>query len=213
MTDSPTLSQRVRQRSAERRANQRTRLKDEILAVAEEQLTSKGYAGFSLREVAEGTGYTPTTIYRYFRDRDDLLHALLEKWFARFAEVLAIADRTGADPAGRLLAMSAAYLQFAIAHPAIYRVMFLERMDIGVLPDGQGFPNDPAFGILMRAMQALSDEGGTGSLDVMMAALTLWSGMHGIASLVSCSDMLDGMDVASLGRTVARTILQGFRTG
>ncbi|HCR48019.1 MAG TPA: TetR family transcriptional regulator, partial [Bacteroidetes bacterium] len=40
---------------------------------ATRQLSERGYEGFSLREVAEGIGYAPTTIYRYFRDKDDLI--------------------------------------------------------------------------------------------------------------------------------------------
>lgn len=207
----PTRAERVRERSAERRANQRIRLRDEIVAVAEEQLMAKGYAGFSLREVAEGTGYTATTMYRHFRDKDDLLRAVLERWFARFAESLAAADRGAPDPTSRLLAMAAAYLRFAREHPAIYRAMFLERMDIGVLPDGEGFRDDPAFGVLVRAMEALAREGRTGSMDVLTSAMTLWAAMHGVAAMVTCSDMLDAMDVDALGRTVARTVLLGLR--
>jgi AcrR family transcriptional regulator len=193
-----------------RRDAERTRLREELLTVAERLLQANGYAGFSLRQVAEETGYTPTTIYRYFKDRDDLLAAVLHQWFDKFAHVLDVADRSAVTPHDRLLAMSSAYLRFAVEHPAVYRVMFLERMDIGVLPEGDTFENDPAFGVLMRATQALHDAGGTGSVDVMSAAMTLWAGVHGVAAMAVCSDMLEDVGAERLGMLVASNALAGF---
>ncbi len=204
-------SERLRQRSAERREAERVRLRDELLAVAERLLQDNGYAGFSLRQVAEETGYTPTTIYRYFRDRDDLLQHVLNRWFDRFAEALDTADRSATDPHDRLMAMSAAYVRFAVTNPAVYRVMFLERMDIGVLPEGEHFHDDPAFGVLIRATHALHDAGGTGSLDVMSAAMVLWSGVHGVAAMAVCSDMLADIGAERLGSLVAKNTLAGLR--
>lgn len=207
---SSTRADRVRQRSLERRDAERVRLRDELLAVAERLLQANGYVGFSLRQVAEETGYTPTTIYRYFKDRDDLLTAVLNKWFDKFARVLDAADRSGTAPRDRLLAQAAAYLRFAVEHPAVYRVMFLERMDIGVLPDGGSFETDPAFGVLMRAAKALHDEGGTGGLDAMAAAMVMWAGVHGVAAMAVCSEMLDGIGAERLGMLVASNTLTGF---
>lgn len=207
----PTRADRVRQRSLERRDAERTRLRDELLAVAERLLQANGYAGFSLRQVAEETGYTPTTIYRYFKDRDALLEAVLNKWFGKFAQVLDTADRSAVTPHDRLLAQAAAYLRFAVEHPAVYRVMFLERMDIGVLPTGDTFENDPAFGVLIRATQALHDDGGTGALDVMAAAMTMWAGVHGVAAMTVCSDMLKDIGPERLGMLVASNTLAGFK--
>lgn len=204
-------SDRLRQRSAERREAERVRLKDELLSVAERLLQENGYAGFSLRQVAEETGYTPTTIYRYFRDRDELLQHVLNRWFDRFAAALDTADRSATDPHERLLAMSAAYIRFAITNPAVYRVMFLERMDIGVLPEGEHFRDDPAFGVLIRATQALHDAGGTGGLDVMSAAMLMWVGVHGVAAMAVCSDMLEDIGAERLGMLVARNTLAGLR--
>lgn len=184
-----------------------------MLSVAERLLQANGYAGFSLRQVAEETGYTPTTIYRYFKDRDDLLGEVLNKWFTRFAHVLDEADRSATTPRARLEAMSVAYLRFAVAHPAVYRVMFLERMDIGVLPSGEHFANDPAFGVLLRAARALCEAGEAGALDEMSTAMVLWAGVHGVAAMAVCSNMLEAMGAERLGRFVAVTTLNGLAAG
>jgi AcrR family transcriptional regulator len=208
-----TRADRLRRKSIERREAERARLREELLAVAERLLQTNGYAGFSLRQVAEETGYTPTTIYRYFRDRDELLEVVLGKWFARFAQALDEADRSATAPRDRLEAMAAAYLRFACANPAVYRLMFLERMDIGVLPNGEHFANDPAFGVLIRAARALREAGQTGALDEMATAMVLWAGVHGVAALAVCSTMLDGIGAERLGRLVATNTLNGLAAG
>lgn len=207
----PNRSDRLRQKSAERRESERTNLRDELFSAAERLLTAKGYAGFSLRQVAEETGYTPTTVYRYFRDRDDLLSAIVERGFERFAVALAEADATATDPTGRLLALARGYLRFATANPAVYRVMFLERADIGILPSPKGYVDDPAFGILMRAVTALQAEGGTGSHSVMESALTFWASIHGVAALAVCSKILNDVGAEDLGMVVASSTLEGLR--
>jgi AcrR family transcriptional regulator len=206
----PTRSDRLRLRSLERRDAERAQLRNELLAVAERLLQANGYAGFSLRQVAEETGYTPTTIYRHFKDRDDLLGTVLDTWFSKFAAALDAADRSATDPRGRLMAQSAAYILFAVEHPAVYRVMFLERTDMGILPSGEHFVDDPAFGVLFRATQALCDAGLAGSHDVMSAAMILWMGVHGIAAMAVSSDMLDGIGAERLGTMLGEATLAGL---
>lgn len=210
ITTSSTRASRLRQRSLERREAERVRLRDELLAVAERLLQENGYAGFSLRQVAEATGYTPTTIYRYFDDRDALLKTVISKWFTTFAREQEAAYRSASSPRDRLMAMAAAYMRFAVEHPAVYRVMFLERMDIGLLPGGDSFEKDPGFGVLMRAVTELRDAGGTGKLDPMAAAMTLWVGLHGVAAMAVCSGMLDGIGAERLGMLVTANTLSGF---
>jgi AcrR family transcriptional regulator len=205
-----TRSKRLRQRSLERRGAERAQLREELLAAAERLLQAHGYAGFSLRQVAEETGYTPTTIYRYFKDRDDLLGTVLDKWFGRFAATLDEADRSATDPRGRLLAQSAAYIRFAVEHPALYRVMFLERTDMGILPSGEHFVDDPAFGVLIRATQALCDAGLAGRRDVMSTAMILWMGVHGVAAMAVSSEMLAGIGAERLGAMLGDVTLAGL---
>ncbi|MFX5306100.1 helix-turn-helix domain-containing protein, partial [Acinetobacter baumannii] len=66
---------RIRQKSAERRERRRQETRRAILEAATRMFEREGYEGFSLRQVAEAIGYTPTTIYLYFKDKDDLLFA------------------------------------------------------------------------------------------------------------------------------------------
>ncbi|MCZ8206175.1 TetR/AcrR family transcriptional regulator [Gemmatimonas sp.] len=206
-------AERLRHRSAERREAQRGRLRDLLLAVAEEQLLEKGYGAFSLREVAEATQYTPTTIYRHFRDREALIAAVLEKWFLQFARALDEADRPEAAAGERVLALGDAYLRFALAQPARYRVMFVDRPDIGILPDGTAdLHNDPAFGVLIRVCEALCAAGEARSYQPLQVAMMLWLGLHGTASMSACSQIVDTRAAQQIGMGIAHLLLRGLRS-
>lgn len=206
-------AERLRHRSAARRDAQRGRLRELLLTVAEEHLLEKGYSGLSLREVAETTQYTPTTIYRHFRDREALIAAVLEKWFLLFARVLEAADRPDAAPGERVVALGDAYLHFALAHPARYRVMFVDRADIGILPDGTAdLHGDPAFGVLIRVCEALCAAGEAGPYQPVQVAMMLWLGLHGTAAMAACSQIIDAHAAQQLGIGSSRLLLRGLRS-
>ena len=83
-----TREQRLSQASRRRRETQKQELRQAILEAASSLFLEQGYEGFSLRQVAERIGYTPTTIYLYFADKDALLFALLDDAFDRFGAAL-----------------------------------------------------------------------------------------------------------------------------
>src|SRR5947208_303540 len=72
-----TQAQRLRQAIRHRQAQEKQELRQAILTAAGTLFLEQGYEHFSLRKVAERIGYSPTTIYLYFRDKDDVLWAMV----------------------------------------------------------------------------------------------------------------------------------------
>ena len=68
----------------EKRAKQKEAFRREILDSAREMFISDGYDGFSMRKLAGKIDYSPTTIYLYFKNKDDLLFGICEEFFAIF---------------------------------------------------------------------------------------------------------------------------------
>src|SRR6188474_214542 len=83
--------ERVRDASRTRRESARASARQAILRAASELLTAEGYEALSLRRVAESAGYTATTIYRHFPDKDALLYAVTEEGFRLLTSRLASA--------------------------------------------------------------------------------------------------------------------------
>ena len=100
-----------------------------------------------------------------------------------------------ADPVARVAALGMAYLAFAQAEPQWYRLIFLEDQRYAEIAlgsaDGPAKLGDDAFDVLIAACAELIDNGVYRSMDPHLAALMLWSGLHGFASLaLTCPQLV-----------------------
>jgi AcrR family transcriptional regulator len=176
--------QRVRQASANRRERERLDLRERILLAAREVFLEQGYESFSMRQIAERIGYSATTIYLHFADRDELLFALVLDGFKRFGAELETAARNAHDPLERLEAIGRAYVRFGLEHPADYRVMFMQRGDFLLKsPAGSDQPLIDSFGVLEGAVRAATEAGRIETADPKVFADVLWAATHGLVSL------------------------------
>jgi AcrR family transcriptional regulator len=110
-----------------RRDRLREATAEEIKDVARQQMAAQGTAALSLRAIARQMGLTAPALYRYYRDRDALITALVVDAFTALAEAeeaadASVADRT--DFGGRYLAVCLAYRAWALAHPTDFMLIF-----------------------------------------------------------------------------------------
>jgi AcrR family transcriptional regulator len=107
------------------RARVRAEMTDEIKEAARRQLAAEG-ANLSLRAIARELGMVSSALYRYFASRDDLLTALIIDAYNAFGEAGEQADAAvtaRGDLAGRWLAVTHAWRDWALAHPAEYALI------------------------------------------------------------------------------------------
>src|SRR5688500_18400357 len=97
-----TRAARTREAARERREHEKRELRQAILETAGRLFVAQGYDGFSLRQVAEQIGYSPATIYLYFKDKDDLLFTVVDEGFMRFGAALQAAADGTEEPWERL---------------------------------------------------------------------------------------------------------------
>ena len=115
-------TQRTRTASRQRREQEKEELRQTILAAAAALFLEHGYEAFSLRQVAEQIGYSPTTIYLHFEDKTDLLFAVVDNAYAEFSRRLQAAYNTTTDALARIRALGQAYVDFGLANPVIFRI-------------------------------------------------------------------------------------------
>ena len=92
-------------------------LKAELLRLGLAAIERSGAKGLSLRALAEEAGVSKAAPYRHFPERELFLGALADEGFRLLSLRLEDAG------AGGLPAMGRAYMAFAAAHPALYRLM------------------------------------------------------------------------------------------
>ncbi len=132
-------------------------------------------AALSLREAARRAGVSAMAPYRHFPDKGALLGAVAGVGFERLAERLRTAD-TGAAGAVALVEQGRAYVAFAVAEPALFRLMFGAALAKGCA--GRSAEGDAAFHVLLSRVGALVPEA-----ERDLAALHSWAIVHGLACL------------------------------
>jgi|SoiMethySBSTD1v2_1073268.scaffolds.fasta_scaffold115440_3 AcrR family transcriptional regulator len=181
-----TRAERLRDASRQRRDQEKQDVRQAILDAAAALFREHGYERFSLRQVAERIGYSPTTIYLYFTDKDDLLFTVADVGFTRFGEQLVAAAGSTADPAERLAAMGRAYIDFGLQNPAYYQLMFMQRGDFLMAQRaGECEPRIDSFSVLQQAVRDAINAGAMRSGDAAPYADALWALVHGIVAMAT----------------------------
>jgi AcrR family transcriptional regulator len=114
----------------EKRAKHKEEFRREILDSARELFINDGYEQFSMRKLADKIGYSPTTIYQYFKGKDDLLLAICEEFFGIFFAELNNLRSVSKDPIETLRMATLYFIDFAIKNPHQYKVIFLTKRDL-----------------------------------------------------------------------------------
>lgn len=97
-----------------------------ILAAARHLFAQRGFAGTSVREIAEAAGVSKAAIYHHFRDKDRLYRVLLDE---AIRTLTAAMKRVLDDGAARvqLARIVLLHLQFASDHADLLRMLVVEQ--------------------------------------------------------------------------------------
>jgi AcrR family transcriptional regulator len=146
-------------------------------------LETKAGGEIGLREVARETGVSATAVYRHFPDKDALLAALVGVGYDMLADTQeAAGSRFGArDDAFR--AIGQAYVHFALAHPALFRLMTSYMHLTNECHDGEVVGDNRAGRLLKDNISALLPAEAT-DRDHLVATTQSLALVHGLAQLV-----------------------------
>ncbi len=175
----------------ERRERERIQIRERILEAALGIIAEAGFAGLSMRKLAECVEYSPAAIYLHFKSREQIAQELSEKGFERFLNQL---DRAaaGKSAAQALAAFSAAYVAFGLANAELYRLILMS--DSAYMAAAYAEPRGDsaaarAYGQLFGLAQQLRDAapGGDATEPAVLADM-IWATLHGIVSLhIACA--------------------------
>ncbi|MBQ1089414.1 TetR/AcrR family transcriptional regulator [Streptomyces sp. B93] len=111
--------------AAEAAGGGREQTRQRVIDAAIDLLTRGGRDAVTTRAVADAAGLQPPAIYRLFGDKDGLLDAVAEHGFAAFLASKHI-DPDPADPIADLRAGWDVAVEFGLANPALYTLMYSE---------------------------------------------------------------------------------------
>jgi AcrR family transcriptional regulator len=212
MRQAPTQAERLREVSRRRRDQEKEDLRRRILDAAAALFLEHGYEGLSMRQIAERVGYSATTIYRYYEDKDDLLFAVVREGFLRFGRQLGTAAQADDDPRERLSALGHAYIEFGLKNPAYYRLMFMQRFDfLFESRVEEEAPMIDSFEVLRQAVGQAMEAGTLRRGDPETTSTVIWAVVHGITSLaIAGSERFDEKRVRESTDLAMQMIAEGL---
>ena len=166
---------------------ERQHLRTLIIDAARELFVSRGVDAVTMREIAKRIGYSATSIYLHFADKEALLRAICDTDFLALATSLKNV-RLIVNPVDCLHALGQSYAAFALTHPNHYRLMFMTERA----------PCDPQLSSLQRnsveqdayyqLKTVVNDMHAAAYFradlkDADLIAQTIWAGVHGVCSL------------------------------
>lgn len=170
---------------------------------------------FSMRALAKETKVS-APVYLHFADKTQLFLAVLETLFEEQIEIRRNAEIAAGDNSwDKLLAGELAHAKFALERRGHYQLLYDGRL-LGKLDD----PKSAAFGkpILYRTIELINDiiaqnPSGRVTDDPLRLALLLWSGTHGIVSLIINKPTIDWPEAGLLVEQMALSIIRPYQPG
>lgn len=170
---------------SERKEKQKTEIRKMILDASMKLFVEQGFENVSIRKIADLIEYSPTTVYLYFKDKDDILFNLHELGFQKMAEYNeGLWDIK--NPLMRLHKMGENYIKFGISHPEFYDIMFIMRAPMQAIEstmECEWKSGDTALGRLKDTIREGMDKGLIVKGDVDAVSMVIWSMVHGLVSL------------------------------
>lgn len=160
--------------------------RSEILEAAQRIFVEQGYEGATIRRIADEVGVSSTALYMHFRDKSEILLEICEGLFENLITVNAELIARELDPVARVRMMLDAYIDFALDHPNVYRLVFCS-IPSGMGPDKQDLLDGMGartYELFRKGVVQVAKAGRLAGADVDLSAQTAWAGTHGIVSLV-----------------------------
>jgi AcrR family transcriptional regulator len=181
MTAGPGTASATRSRA---KRGEGDKLREVILDRAEELLIETGsQEAVSIRAIADRCDVTPPAIYLHFADKEALFLEVCSRRFRELDSWIERASQAAADPLDELRIRGAAYVTFGLEHPQAYRLLMMGQREGRIDDPGMEAGRD-AFLHLVEAVDRCVKAGALGDADPYRSSLVLWSGIHGITSLM-----------------------------
>ena len=191
-----------------RRERYRSQLRAEILSAARKLIQEEGYEGLTIRRLAQRMECSPMAIYYYFADKQALLTALALEGFEKVAKRLDSTVRR--DPLTALRKVLLDYIAYAEENPFEYRVLFLSVETLGEIKQTRQDlqERNPAFRALFKCVERCL-RAGVLEGDPFAVSTVLWTGAHGVASLLITAQNFPFGSRRRYAEEVIETMLSG----
>lgn len=170
---------------ADRKERDKEELRERILIAAKSLFLEKGVEKTSIRNIADRIEYSPGIIYHYFRDKNEIFHALHQGGFIQLMEKMQVLGSVR-NPMERLKAMGSIYVSFAMQNPDMYDLMFIKEAPIDHVSNSEHDhwkEGGGTFSYLRMTIGECIEMGYFKGHKQEPLTYLIWSAVHGLVSL------------------------------
>jgi AcrR family transcriptional regulator len=162
-------------------------LRQALIAAARLLINERQGNDFSLSDACRRAGVSTAAPYRHFADKTEIINEVVAQGFVDMTNRFRVATEPHAQGAReRIIAVGQVYLSFAIAEPALFRMMFSQKPSLSE-DDLVTTRGKACFAyVLQEVIDHCAFHGVIGN--AQMIALQLWTLVHGAASLTIDGD-------------------------
>ncbi|MEX0928435.1 MAG: TetR/AcrR family transcriptional regulator [Balneolales bacterium] len=189
-------------------------LRRSILDTSRHMLVSEGFNHLSMRKIAREAGCSATSIYLYFRNKDALLHALIDEGFEMIFSLIKGKISEDNRPAVNLEVLCRTFIKFGLDNPEYYEIMFLlhpKNMD--------RYPAEN-FRRATRPVSILADTLLQGEKtgyftiqDPVVEAHVIWSSLHGAITAILANRIDVRINQQDFIDSVVQHVIRGLTRG
>jgi AcrR family transcriptional regulator len=100
-----------------RREREIEEMRELILSAASEIVASEGFDKFSIRKIAKKIEYSPSIIYHYFKDKEEILNNLVQRGYKKILTAVSSVNMGNNSPEEKLIQMTKNYIRAALDMP------------------------------------------------------------------------------------------------
>jgi AcrR family transcriptional regulator len=163
-------------------------LRETLIDEACKQIEQEGAIALNLSQLAKKIGVSQPAVYRHFPNKQALAICIAEKGFKQLtADLQQAIQPVQGDFFESIRVIAAAYVEFALHHPELARLMFSmkERVTDPTLHDISKAAAVPLFSIVEKA----KSQNSLRNKDVDKTVRIIWATIHGLAMLLMDEQM------------------------
>ncbi len=169
----------------ERKEKKKIEIRKQILDASMKLFVEEGFENVTIRKIADIIEYSPTTIYLYFKDKNEIFYQLHELGFQKMTALNQNLANIK-NPMTRLFKIGENYIEFGLANPEFYDIMFILRAPMQTLENMENYDwkhGVAALNALMAIVEECMKKEYIQKGNVKVVSMAVWGMVHGLVSL------------------------------
>lgn len=168
----------------QRKEKEKEQMTNLILDAASTIISTEGIEQLSIRKIAKNIDYSPTIIYHYFKDKDDIIYQFVGRKYLEIIKNVVDQNSNSIDLIDKLKGMLYTYIKGALENPEIYKVVMLSSNKDVIKHTSVLFREDSSrtklMNIFYELIEQILNKNNLGSSSIDAILQIVWTSTFGV---------------------------------